>query len=105
MQRKAISVGLPGLSTPPADLEARVAELACMEADPVASSADATLRGDGDENEQRVGAVLFDIANLARRLGIDPELALRWRALALRDDVVAREAASTALHIPDGRAH
>ncbi len=86
-----------------------------MEADPLAGGADATLRtegdadgdadGEGDGDEQRVGAVLFDVANLARRLGIDPELALRWRALALRDEVVAREAGSTALHIPDARTH
>ena len=33
-----------------------------------------------------VGDVLFDVANLARRLGIDPEQALRGRALAFRDD-------------------
>jgi hypothetical protein len=37
--------------------------------------------------------VLFDVANLARRLGVDPELALRGRALTLRDEVVAREGA------------
>ncbi len=107
LQRKAVSVGLPGLAVTPPDLEARVAALTRLEADPAAGSADATLRGEGGggENEQRVGAVLFDVANLARRLGIDPELALRWRALALRDAVVARETAPTALHIPDTRTH
>jgi tetrapyrrole methylase family protein / MazG family protein len=105
LQRKAISVGLTGLATPPAGLEVRFAELAALDPDPGAGGADATLSADGEENERRVGAVLFDVANLARRLGIDPELALRGRALALRDEVVAREAASTALHIPDSRAH
>jgi len=98
-------VGLPGLATPPPDLSARVAELARTETDPAAGSADAPLPGDSDEDERRVGAVLFDVADLARRLGVDPELALRWRALALRDEVVAREAASAALHISDTRAH
>jgi tetrapyrrole methylase family protein / MazG family protein len=104
LQRKAISVGLPGLAAPSPDLEGRLEELVRAEADPEDDRADATLRGDGDENERRVGAVLFDVADLARRLGVDPELALRWRALALRDEVVAREA-SRALHIPDSRAH
>ncbi len=105
LQRKATSVGVTGLAMTPPDLEARVAELARRETDPVAGSADATLRGDSVEDERRLGAVLFDVANLARRLGIDPELALRWRALALRDEVVAAEAASAGLHIPDTRAH
>ncbi len=105
LQRKAISVGLPGLATTPPDLGPHVAELARLEPDPDSGRADATLREESDDTERRVGAVLFDLANLARRLGVDPELALRWRALALRDDVVAREAGPSALPIPDMRTH
>jgi hypothetical protein len=45
------------------------------------------------------------VANLARRLGVDPELALRWRALALRDEVVRHETAAPALPIPDEPTH
>jgi NTP pyrophosphatase (non-canonical NTP hydrolase) len=36
-----------------------------------------------------VGDVLFEVASLSRRLGIDPELALRTRALAFRDRIVS----------------
>jgi hypothetical protein len=39
--------------------------------------------------------VLFEVANLSRRLGIDPEQSLRTRALALRDAVVALEEATS----------
>ncbi len=105
LQRKATAVGVPGLTTTPPDLAARVTALARVETDPAVSGADATLRGENIENERHLGDVLFDLANLARRLGVDPELALRWRALALRDEVVAVEAGSTALHMPDRRAH
>jgi tetrapyrrole methylase family protein/MazG family protein len=105
LQRKALSVGLPGLADSATDLVARVDALAHLETEPVVGTADATLPGGGDEHEQRVGDVLFHVADLARRLGVDPELALRWRALALRDEVVAREGASAALPIPGGHTH
>ena len=49
--------------------------------------------------------MLFDVADVARRLGIDPELALRSRALAFREGVVAREGGTAGLPIPDGRTH
>ena len=105
LQRKALSVGLPGLGATPTDLTARLDALARLEADPVVGAAEATLPGGRDAIAQRVGDVLFDVANLARRLGVDPELALRWRALTLQDEVVAREGASAALPIPDRRTH
>jgi tetrapyrrole methylase family protein / MazG family protein len=105
LQRKALSVGLPGLGATPTDLAARLDALASLETDPVLGAAEATLAKDRDADAQRIGDVLFDVANLARRLGVDPELALRWRALTLRDQVVAREGASAALHIPGRRTH
>jgi len=49
--------------------------------------------------------VLFEVADVARRLGIDPELALRSRALAFREGVVAREGGTAGLPIPDGPTH
>ena len=52
-----------------------------------------------------MGDLLFDVADVARRLGIDPELALRSRALAFRDGVVAREAEAAGLPLPEGRTH
>jgi hypothetical protein len=45
------------------------------------------------------------VADVARRLGIDPELALRSHALAFRDGVVAREVESAGVPIPDGPTH
>jgi uncharacterized protein YabN with tetrapyrrole methylase and pyrophosphatase domain len=41
-----------------------------------------------------VGDLLFALADLSRRLGIDPEQALRSRALAFRDHIVALEGRS-----------
>ena len=107
LQRKALSVGMaaagPGVIGP--DLVTRVAALARREVDPAATTADATLAGADEANGRLVGEVLFDVADVARRLGIDPELALRARALAFRDGVVAREAETAAVPIPEGRAH
>ena len=38
-----------------------------------------------------MGELLFAVANLAQRLGVDAEQALRDRALALRADILAAE--------------
>jgi hypothetical protein len=44
------------------------------------------------ESESRlVGELLFAVAELAQKLGIDPEQALRTRALLQRDAIVAAE--------------
>jgi uncharacterized protein YabN with tetrapyrrole methylase and pyrophosphatase domain len=57
-------------------------------------AARAGLRGDepapggGDrESFERVGDVLFDAVDNARRLGVDPELALRAAATRFREDI------------------
>jgi tetrapyrrole methylase family protein/MazG family protein len=111
LQRKALSVGLSAFDASATadlatqDLATQLTELTGLEADPQLGTAEATLSGTSDENEQRVGALLFGVANLARRLGVDPELALRWRALALRDEVVRHETGAPALPIPDEPTH
>ena len=46
-----------------------------------------------------VGELLFVVADMAQRLGVDAEQALRSRALALRDDVVTAES------VPDQEQH
>jgi NTP pyrophosphatase (non-canonical NTP hydrolase) len=38
-----------------------------------------------------LGELLFAVANLAQRLGVDAEQALRERALSLRADILAAE--------------
>ena len=94
LQRKALSVGMAGAGPGDAgsDLATRVAALVRRQVDPAATAADATLGGADEATGRLVGEVLFDVADVARRLGIDPELALRRCALAFRDGVVAREA-------------
>jgi len=107
LQRKALSVGLsqPGPGEAGTDLAARIAALVRREVDPAAAAADATLGGADEETGRLVGDVLFEVADVARRLGIDPELALRSRALAFREGVVAREGGTAGLPIPDGPTH
>jgi tetrapyrrole methylase family protein / MazG family protein len=107
LQKKALSVGMsaPAAGAGGADLAARVVTLVAREVDPAAATADGTLGGADEETTRLLGDVLFDVADVARRLGVDPELALRWRALAFRDGVVARESETAGLPIPDGPTH
>jgi tetrapyrrole methylase family protein/MazG family protein len=106
LQRKARAVGLPeGPDGAGADLPARVAALADRDVDPAAGAADATLAPGDDVTARQVGDVLFALADLSRRLGVDPEQALRTRALAYRDTIVAHEGEAAALPMPDGRAN
>jgi tetrapyrrole methylase family protein / MazG family protein len=104
LQRKAISVGLPPLEEVAPDFRADIDALLQRDIDPRGERAEATRPGQRDDVRHLVGDVLFEVANLAWRLGVDPELALRWRALHLRDEVVAHEV-ETALHIHDTRTH
>jgi tetrapyrrole methylase family protein/MazG family protein len=107
LQRKGLSVGMPapGPGEAETDLATRIAALVRREVDPAAAAADATLAGADEETGRLVGDVLFEVADVARRLGIDPELALRSRALAFLDAVVAREGERAGLPIPPGRTH
>ena len=52
-----------------------------------------------------MGDVLFALADLSRRLGVDPEQALRNRALAFRDTVKAWEEEASAVRLPDAGTH
>ncbi len=107
LARKALSVGMsgPGFSRAAPDLTAGVAALLASETDSGGGAADAPLGGRDADREALVGQVLFELANLARRLGVDPELALRARALAVRDSIVAKEAETADLPLSAGHTH
>jgi tetrapyrrole methylase family protein/MazG family protein len=89
LQRKAQAVGLtlPDFSHGRDWLSSAVAEL-----DDAAAAADP---GVAAPEAQRLGAMLFGLADLARRLGIDPEEALRATALGFKDRIVAAEQRTT----------
>jgi len=91
LARKARSVGLEpydaGADAVTADVVASLTRLA-HGAPP---SADDPLSDEGGELSGQVGELLFAVANLAQRLGVDAEQALRARALALRADILAAE--------------
>ena len=53
--------------------------------------ADDPLAAESGDTHVAVGELLFAVANLAQRLGVDPEQALRDRALTLRADILAAE--------------
>jgi MazG family protein len=98
LQRKGISVDvrLPDIDADGASVVQRIVALAGALAPADGVESDAPLRIDGETTELLVGDLLFDLANLSRRLGIDPEQALRASALAFRDKIVASETQSTA---------
>jgi tetrapyrrole methylase family protein/MazG family protein len=91
LQRKALAVNLqvPAPGDGPAGLAQQIAALA--DDLPVVAEADAPLTAATADIEGLVGDLLFALADLSRRLGIDPEQALRSRALAFRDHIVALE--------------
>ena len=90
LQRKALAVGmvLPGV----ADEAARVAE--GVSRLPSATEGAPDRVGDGEGGGAAgagpVGELLFSLANLARLLGVDPETALRARAVQFRAEVEIR---------------
>ena len=97
LQRKALAVNLqvPAPGDGPAGLAQQIAALA--DDLPVVAEADAPLTAATAATadiEGLVGDLLFALADLSRRLGIDPEQALRSRALAFRDHIVALEGPS-----------
>jgi tetrapyrrole methylase family protein/MazG family protein len=53
--------------------------------------ADDPLAAQSGDTQVAVGELLYAVANLAQRLGVDPEQALRDRALSLRADILATE--------------
>jgi tetrapyrrole methylase family protein/MazG family protein len=91
LARKARSVGLePVTPADDAELAGRVAELSATAAG-AAPHPDDPLGADNERAERLVGDVLFVVADLAQRLGIDAEQALRARALQLRGAVMKAE--------------
>ena len=100
LARKASSVGLSDAAVvgEPGRVPAQVAELDALVRATASPSPDAPLDLTAPAHEALVGEILFAVANLARRLGIDAEQALRSRALAVRDGIVAHEEAG----VPNG---
>jgi tetrapyrrole methylase family protein / MazG family protein len=98
LQRKALGVGLgaPDVGATAAALPHQVAALVRSLAPAGAGEADAPLAPDAARAEELVGDLLFALADLSRRLGVDPEQALRARARAFRDRIVAQEAETDA---------
>jgi tetrapyrrole methylase family protein / MazG family protein len=89
LTRKARSVGLEPRrldAESPEQLLAQATDRAAMSLHP-----DDPLSSDATTQNQVVGELLFAIADLAQRLGVDAEQALRARVLDLRDAVVATE--------------
>jgi MazG family protein len=90
LARKARAVGL---EPDDAGAEQAVRELVALtrRAEKTDPQADDPLSGDGGELQAQLGELLFAVANLAQRLGVDAEQALRDRALSLRADILAAE--------------
>jgi tetrapyrrole methylase family protein/MazG family protein len=90
LARKARSIGLEPLphgGDAPHELFASLTlQAATAELHP-----DDPLSREAEEQRHLVGEVLFVVADLAQKLGVDAEQALRARALALREAVVAAE--------------
>jgi tetrapyrrole methylase family protein/MazG family protein len=91
LARKARSVGLEPYDTGPPGRSAAAMALLSERAEAAEGSADDPLSGDAAALSRDVGELLFALANVAQRLGIDAEQALRDRALALRADILAAE--------------
>jgi MazG family protein len=91
LARKARSVGLePEDPNGVRDASARLTELSECPAT-ATPHADDPLDPRRSDVEGDVGALLFAVATLAQRLGVDPEQALRERALSLRTAILAAE--------------
>lgn len=90
LQRKARSILLPSATRggSPSELVGALIDRAAQSHN---DEADAPGTGGDGGIEDLVGEVLFDIADLARQLGIDPEQALRHKAMVLREQIVAAE--------------
>jgi tetrapyrrole methylase family protein/MazG family protein len=90
LARKARSVGLePDDPAGVREVAARLDELSTRAREE--PHADEPLDSAALDAQRAVGALLFAVATLAQRVGVDPEQALRERALSLRADIVAAE--------------
>jgi uncharacterized protein YabN with tetrapyrrole methylase and pyrophosphatase domain len=85
LARKARSVGLEPHDPDGAEPAADLAALAAV-AERATPHPDDPLARD-ERVERQIGDLLFAIVNLAQRVGVDAEQALRERALVLREDI------------------
>jgi MazG family protein len=90
LARKARTVGVESTATPH-EIAVALASLTAWVADSDEPQADDPLSGNAEDLSRSVGELLFAVATLAQRAGVDAELALRHRALSLRDEVRAAE--------------
>jgi len=90
LARKAAAVGLDPTAATDEPASAALASLTAR-AGTAAPGPDDPLARDADETEREVGALLFAVASLAQRLGVDAEQALRRRASDLRDAIRSAE--------------
>ncbi len=91
LARKARAVGLePGGNEGGAEVVADMARLSALAAR-AQPQADDPLADDARDTERAVGELLFAVATLAQRVGVDAEQALRERALSLRAEILAAE--------------
>ncbi len=90
LARKARSVGVEPEGVTGAQAMAALAWLT-QRAGGSEPQADDPLSRDADDVSGEVGQLLFVVANLAQRLGVDAEQALRDRALSLRAQIRAAE--------------
>jgi tetrapyrrole methylase family protein/MazG family protein len=91
LARKARSVGVEPYDAGSAARTASTLAALAQRAEDAVPTPDDPLEGQADELHGQVGELLYAVANLAQRLGVDAELALRERALALRADILAAE--------------
>jgi tetrapyrrole methylase family protein/MazG family protein len=85
LARKARSVGVEPHAMDASEAETGLAALARRAERATPHPDDPLVRDDGAERQ--IGELLFAIVNLAQRVGVDAEQALRERALVLRDDI------------------
>ncbi len=90
LARKARAVGLEPDDTSAEQIATTLAELT-RRAAAAEPQSDDPLAGEGGELQVGLGDVLFAVATLAQRLGVDAEQALRDRALSLRADILDAE--------------
>jgi tetrapyrrole methylase family protein / MazG family protein len=90
LARKARAIGLDPATVSDGSVLANLASLAERAArrEP---HPDDPLSSDADEARRQVGDVLYAVANLAQRVGVDAEQALRDRALSLRAEILGAE--------------
>jgi tetrapyrrole methylase family protein/MazG family protein len=99
LARKARAVGVEPYDAAGATAAAAGLTALAQLAEHAMPHADDPLARDARDVERRVGELLFAVVNLAQRVGIDAEQALRDRALVLRADIRRAEGVPNA---PEG---